>query len=158
MKETKTYLIVSANCLKNIDGYGTVRFTEKEVINTQPLITRPFTDCNPMMMYHGKIQTMRELNGRTVLNALSNKRYTMSRPVQKDEIFFAVGADDIAYIHYDKSRNDWIVEDFDEMADGDITTAQLRRIRTKLEDFYEEMMGNCPNIKVLQHDYLDLMY
>lgn len=80
MNETKltNYLIISAHCLKNVNGRGMLKYFMDEVRCLKPLVTVPFDDHNPMFRYHDTIRTTRNLTGRMILNVL-RKPYNIMR-------------------------------------------------------------------------------
>ncbi len=158
MNTETTYLIVSMHCLENTDGGGTIRFLQKQIRNKQPLVEVSFDDHNPMAYYHNSIRTNRQLTGRMILNNLSTAKYNNIKPVTHDEVFFAAHKDGILYCYYDKDKRDWILDDWDDVFDDEITQKQIKRIADTMRTFYEEYMENPREIRTLQHEYLDYIY
>ena len=165
MNETKltNYLIISAHCLKNVNGRGMLKYFMDEVRCLKPLVTVPFDDHNPMFRYHDTIRTTRNLTGRMILNVL-RKPYNMFRSVQSDEVFFAVHEDGILYCHHDKASHDWVIKDWDDVMDDqdfvdpDLTAKQAEKIESKMMDFYNEYIENPRMLHSLEKEYLTLLY
>lgn len=160
MNETKEkkYLIVSMHCLENTDGYGTIRYLEKQIRNKMPLVEVPFNDHNPMCYFHNVIRTNRPLTGKMILNCLSTIKYNQHNPVTNDEIFFAIHEDGILYCYYDKDSRNWEVDDLENIFYDEISEKQVKRIASRMRTFYEEYIDNPKDLHYLQHEYLDFIY
>lgn len=158
-----SYLIISAHCLKNVNGEGALKYFADEVRCMQPLVTVPFDDRNPMFRFHDTIRTNRNLTGRMILNVL-RKPYNALRSVQNDEVFFAVHEGGILYCYHDKLRRDWIVKSWDDVLDDqdlidpDLTEKQTEKIESRMMDFYNEYMENPKMLYSLEKEYLTKLY
>ena len=157
MAETK-YLIFSLHCLKNIDGYGTIKHYPKEIRCNNPLIEIPFNDNNPMCYFHGVIRTMRNLNANMVLERLDRRKYNMIRNVAQDEIFAAISENGLLVCYYDKDLRRWELADWDDISHDELTEVQAENIAEQLMAFYDEYTQDPKQATLLQHEYLDIMY
>lgn len=157
MTETK-YLIFSLHCLKNTDGYGTIKYFPKEIRCTDPLIEIPFNENNPMCYFHGVIRTMRNLTGDMVLKRLDRRKYNMIRYVNENEIFAVLSEYGLEVCYYDKDSHKWKLADWDDIYHDELTEVQAENISDQLMGFYEEYTQTPTRATYLQHEYLDTLY
>lgn len=157
MAETK-YLIFSLHCLKNTDGYGTIKYFPKEIRCTNPLIEVPFTKNCPMCYFHGVIRTMRNLSANMVLERLDRKKYNIRNNVVENEIFAAMSEDGILICYYDKDSHKWELADWEDISHDELTEKQAENIADQLMGFYEEYTQDPKQATLLQHEYLDTLY
>lgn len=156
MAETK-YLIFSLHCLKNIDGYGTIKYFPKEIRCTNPLIEIPFDKNNPMCYFHGVIRTMRNLTGDMVLERLDRRKYNMIRNVVQNEVFAVLSEHGLETCYYEKDSHKWVLADWDDIFHEELTEAQAENIADQLMGFYEEYTQAPTRATYLQHEYLDTL-
>lgn len=154
----KKYLIFSLHCLKNTDGYGTIKYISKEIRCTNPLVEVPFNENHPMCYFHGVIRTMRNLSANMVLERLDRRKYSIRNNVAQNEIFAALSEDGILICYFDKASYKWELADWEDITHDELTEKQAENIAEQLMGFYEEYRQNPTRATYLQHEYLDTLY
>lgn len=154
----KKYLIFSLPCLKNTDGYGTIKYISKEIRCTNPLIEVPFNENHPMCYFHGIIRTMRNLSANMVLERLDRRKYNIRYNIGQNEIFAALSEDGLQVCYYDQDSHKWELADWDDISHDELTEKQAENIADQLMGFYEEYTQAPTRATYLQHEYLDTLY
>lgn len=154
----KKYLIFSLPCLKNTDGYGTIKYISKEIRCTNPLIEVPFNENHPMCYFHGIIRTMRNLSANMVLDRLDRWKYNIRNNIGQNEIFAALSEDGLQVCYYDKDSHKWELADWEDISHDELTEKQAENIADQLMGFCEEYTQAPTRAAYLQHEYLDTLY
>lgn len=158
MNNQKKYAIFSAFCL--LYQHENLCFYKRRLRCKTPLIELDYDEHNPMLYFHKTITTNR-LTPQMVLNNLDMRKYNGCLNFG-EQVILVLSDDELLYLHKDKSKNEWVLENWEDYEymeyQGEMTSKQAQKIEQVITDFYEEYLDNPKDLHYLQQEYLDYIY